>query len=84
MNFESLDAGNWLTVSDTRDKEGITYGIEIWDSDFNPLSRPSNIGKSVPSIETSVPITFTRIHKELYYAYFNEYTTLYKVKGLPL
>ena len=31
MNFESLDAGNWLTVSDTRDKEGVTYGVEIWD-----------------------------------------------------
>ena len=81
INFESLDGGNWLTVSDTGDKEGVTYGIEIWDSNFNTLSRPSNIGKSVASIETSVPITFTRIDEELYYSYGNEYTTLYKVNS---
>ena len=79
MNFEVLDKGHWLVISDDEKSKNEYSGIEIWDETYNVKRKPSNIGNNPASIEISYPNTITFINNKIYYAHPYVYTTLYQI-----
>ena len=79
MNFEVLDRGHWLVISDDEKSKKEYSGIEIWDETHDVKHKPSSIGNHPASIEISYPNTITFINNKIYYAHPYVYTTLYQI-----